>query len=82
LPSDAPNISEKDFSVLKLVPWAAKLNIVLPIDAAIYVSVRGLDNIGEGLKNYPRMAAEWDGTFSTPEIRKQRKELLKQWRGE
>jgi cyanate permease len=72
LPSDVPQLSEKDFSVLKLVPWVAKLNIVLPIAAAIYVFVRGLDNIGEGLKRFPVMAAQWDDAFPTSEIAKER----------
>jgi hypothetical protein len=34
--------------------------------AAIYVLVRGLDNVGEGLRQHPRLSAYWYSCFHGP----------------
>jgi hypothetical protein len=36
---------------------------VVTLAAAFYVIVRGLDNIGEGLKTYPKVNARWEAIF-------------------
>jgi hypothetical protein len=38
-------------------------NTALPLIVALYVFVRGMDNIGEGLKTYPAIAQYWTSFF-------------------
>jgi hypothetical protein len=46
-----------------LVPWENGLAAAGLIAASVYVLVRGLDNVGEGIKQYPRLEAIWDFIF-------------------
>jgi hypothetical protein len=41
--------------------WGAKE--IVTMAAAFYVIVRGLDNVGEGLKAYPNASAKWEAIF-------------------
>jgi hypothetical protein len=44
--------------------WASSFSPWLQLAAAIYILVRGLDNIGEGLKVYPRASRIWRRVFT------------------
>jgi|SoiMethySBSTD1v2_1073268.scaffolds.fasta_scaffold30809_1 hypothetical protein len=46
-----------------IVPWENGLAAFGLVAASVYVLVRGLDNVGEGLKQYPRWEAVWDFVF-------------------
>jgi hypothetical protein len=41
------------------------ITAILQVAAALYVLVRGLDNIGEGLKKYPKAESMWTAIFPT-----------------
>lgn len=46
-----------------VAPW-------LQLAAALYIFVRGLDNMGEGLKQHPRILECWRRVFPVPEEKK------------
>jgi|SRR4051794_17496057 hypothetical protein len=41
------------------------VSVMLSVGLALYVFVRGMDNVGEGAKRYPRFSAWWSATFPT-----------------
>ena len=47
---------------------SGSLAYYLQLAGSLYVIVRGLDNVGEGLKPYPRLARKWNIRFPTPDM--------------
>lgn len=46
-----------------MFPWTQPFTAAFLFFASVYVLVRGLDNVGEGLRKYPRAEEAWNNIF-------------------